>query len=194
MAINKVIYDGNTLIDLTDMTAIASDVASGKTFYGKDGVLTTGTASGGGGGLEYETGTYTPTQDIARPTISFSKTHSTMPIYVAMYDSTGTYDGTNNSNVGFVYNDFWQWNGNKSMYSSSTIQRYVMVHYMYRGTSATSFSSGTQQLQYDSTYTSDASNSMPRYWVQPSGFKPYTVSSSRYWRAGRTYKWIAIWE
>lgn len=47
MAKNKVVYYGNTLIDLTDTTAVASDVASGKYFYGKDGVRTQGTNSGG---------------------------------------------------------------------------------------------------------------------------------------------------
>ena len=48
MAKNKVIYDGNTLIDLTDTTAEAADVAQGKYFYGRDGVRTEGTGSGGG--------------------------------------------------------------------------------------------------------------------------------------------------
>lgn len=43
MAINKVIYGGNTLIDLTDTSAVASDVLSGKYFYGRDGVKTEGT-------------------------------------------------------------------------------------------------------------------------------------------------------
>ena len=49
MAINIVKYRNNTLIDLTDTTAIESDVASGKKFHKADGTLATGTASGGGG-------------------------------------------------------------------------------------------------------------------------------------------------
>lgn len=45
MAINKVIYGGNTLIDLTDTSAVATDVLSGKFFYGRDGVKTAGTCT-----------------------------------------------------------------------------------------------------------------------------------------------------
>lgn len=56
MANNKVqLADGTTIIDLTDTTAVASDVAAGKYFYTAAGVKTEGTASGGGGMTVVET-------------------------------------------------------------------------------------------------------------------------------------------
>ena len=55
MAINKVVYDNTTLIDLTSTTAVESDVASGKVFFKNDGTQATGTASGGGGVTVEET-------------------------------------------------------------------------------------------------------------------------------------------
>lgn len=49
MANNKVqLANGTVLIDITDTTAIASDVAVGKYFYNASGVKTAGTASTGG--------------------------------------------------------------------------------------------------------------------------------------------------
>lgn len=45
MAINKVIYGGNTLIDITDTTALADKVLAGYYFYGRDGVKTAGTST-----------------------------------------------------------------------------------------------------------------------------------------------------
>ena len=42
MAYNKIVYGGNTLIDLTEDNVTASDVLSGKTFHGRDGEETVG--------------------------------------------------------------------------------------------------------------------------------------------------------
>lgn len=47
MAINKVIYNNNTLIDLTSDTAEESDVLVGKTFHKADGSSAVGTGTGG---------------------------------------------------------------------------------------------------------------------------------------------------
>ena len=45
MAYNKIVYGGNTLIDLTGDTAEPSKVLAGYTFHGKDGEPTTGTCT-----------------------------------------------------------------------------------------------------------------------------------------------------
>ena len=50
--VNKVqTADGTTIIDISDTTAVASDVASGKYFYTAAGAKTAGTGTGGGGAI-----------------------------------------------------------------------------------------------------------------------------------------------
>ena len=69
--------------------------------------------------------------------------------------------------------------------------RYGQVAYMYRGTNDTTTYSTLDALIYN---TSDETNAnYVRYWATETGFKPSTNNTSRYWRAGRTYKWIAVW-
>lgn len=47
MAVKKISYDGQVLIDLTTDTASAADVRTGKTFHASDGTVQTGTFAGG---------------------------------------------------------------------------------------------------------------------------------------------------
>ena len=68
MAVNKVIYGESTLIDITDTTAEASDVTSGKYFYGANGVKMAGTL-----------------EPISMTILSYG--HSTWDDFIAAYDT-----------------------------------------------------------------------------------------------------------
>lgn len=133
------------------------------------GVITQGTASGGGGGgLEYESGTYTPTSDIAAPTISFSKVHTEAPIYFAIVDVSGASSITANSNLFVGYFDCYKMFGAGYPYSTNAY-RYALMNYVYKSSSSTS--SGVTQIQYSSDETEDSGTAYARYWATESGFK-----------------------
>lgn len=149
-------------------------------------------AGGGGSGLEYETGTYTPDADIARPQILWSNTHSEAPVFVYMCDVTGTASATKNSNHVFMYADPYKLWGKGYPYASA--YRYANAWYCYRATSTSSISAAGFLIANSSDSTSSANTTYPRYWASPTDFHPYSNSDSRYWRAGRTYKWIAVWK
>ena len=152
-------------------------------------------SGGGGGGLEYESGTYTPTSDIARATINFTNTHTVPPAIVNIFDcsETATYPSSN-SNVSMTYVDMYRLYGSKYLYSQKTTEyRYAVVNNVYYGTSLTNLSIASTFCLYNSDNTGDGSNSYSRYFAKPNCFYPYT-GSSRYWKANRTYKWIAIWK
>lgn len=81
MAAQKVAYDGHTLIDLTQDTAVESDVASGKWFHKANGDRVQGTASGGGSG----TATFPETV-----TVNFNQTVSGVPPITYAYRAPDT--------------------------------------------------------------------------------------------------------
>lgn len=147
---------------------------------------------GGSGGLEYEEGTWSPTEDIARGSIQFTGTHTVPPAYVAIADSTGTAITTANTNIGCAIIDFYRLAGTNPDSGSST-PRYGLASYMYRGNTATNTSQAATAITHSSDETGASSVSYSRYWASPTTFYPSSNNSARYWKAGRVYKWIAIW-
>jgi hypothetical protein len=173
--------------DTTGATATADKIMTGYTAW-VNGMLLTGTASGGA--QEIETGTYKPTADTSRPTISFSRTHTKMPAVVCIIDTAAS--TTTNTYLMWCYVDIWQILRYGWAYGS-TISRYGFNLCIYRGTSTSSVSSTVQQFEYASNSSGDSSTKYPRYFVTESQFRPATSSTSRYWRSGRTYTWWAYW-
>lgn len=102
MAVNKVVYGGATLIDLTSDTATASDVAQGKTFHLADGTQATGTASGGGGSsswthiihAEYTVSTTSTSRStVATLSCGTDVWTSSKIVYVRIRDTAGAREG-----------------------------------------------------------------------------------------------------
>lgn len=83
--VNKVVYGGNTLIDLTSDTAVASDVASGKYFHLKSG--------------ERVAGTNTYDADTSDATAAASEILATKTAYVNGVKITGSMPNNGGTNV-----------------------------------------------------------------------------------------------
>ena len=190
MAINKVIFNDNTIMDITDTTAVASDVSQGKYFYGADGVKTLGTLVQNLG-LEYEEGTFKPSEDILQPTINFTKTHETLPVFWTIYDSMGEAPTQQGITIQ-TYVDYYRLFG-VGYYMSPTSFGYS---FMQTGTCRVSmWENSYTHFYYSSDETRDDKSTYPRYYFNNTCIKPTTKQSSYgLFRTDRTYKWLAIWK
>lgn len=148
-------------------------------------------AGGGGGGLEYETGTWTTTETITQPTINFSKTHSSVPIFAMIVDVTGAHSNTN-AVLAWVYAGWFTLFGTAT-YSTESNPRYGEVACAYRGSTATiNNTSFVMTTSPNDSASSGTTNT--RYWINESAMKPGQGSVSRIFYPNHTYKWIAIWK
>lgn len=145
---------------------------------------------GGGGGLEYEEGTWTPASDVVDYTILFANTHTEAPFYFMISDNTGTLLETTGTAYAVIYSNWDQLFGNGYIVGDTT--QYGLAVRRYRNTSnATTGTTGVLTTPY--TDISSTANNNSRYWATETGIRAYYGSSSYNWRAGRTYKWIAVW-
>lgn len=80
-----------TFTDVTDTTAAASDVASGKYFYTDAGVRTEGTASGGGGASNFVHGTFTTPSTVGVYEVDIPYSGTGYPIAAVFVIKGGAY-------------------------------------------------------------------------------------------------------
>lgn len=127
--------------DCSVVTAVASDVASGKIFVASDGTITTGTNSGGGGASNIVTGTFQySTTSAAAQTITLDYSGNGYPIACTIVLDDGVLDST----------------------YTNTVARYSIAQYFmtktYTGTAPTFTTSGdANQGAVATVYKSSAS-------------------------------------
>lgn len=165
---------------LTDKTLINKTVTTNGTYLASDddadGYSSVTVSVSGGGGLDYEEGTYTAASN-SNPTISFSNSHNTAPAVVIFVDSTGEAQTTSNRGTVCVLGSISAVVSGGVPYSGGTADGIYAA--LYHGSSADSGGGGSR---------SPISNNLTA-----SGFTPFFGTSGRTCQSGRTYKWLAVW-
>ncbi len=139
----------------------------------------TGFIENGLKGLDYEEGIYIPEEDIATPTITFVNSHNEVPIYISLFDTGTDFPGANVSVAFNLVNSY-------AIFGSTFPYRDTSVAYGYIANIRT-FSNYSSTSGGFLTRSSDLQT-----YATKENFKPYVNSCS--WKAGRTYKWIAVWK
>lgn len=142
-----------------------------------------------GSTIEMESGTWTPSSDVARGDITFTKTHTKPPTFAVI--TCAGYPSAS-SNVAFAIIDTDALLGVDIPYSSSAY-RHALAVYTYRPSSGSNTSVTGYQVTYGATNTGSTSATYYRYYATATKFTPYTGSAQRYWRSGTTYTWKAYW-
>ena len=131
-------------------------------------------------GLVYETGTWNPSTDTNNQWISFNNTHDALPLYVSMEDSDPS-TITTAATFGWCCINLY------SSYGEPTYTHYGMCNRRYTDSNV-AWTTNTANI----TATGDPSSVIANY-VTTTEFRANGTNTSYYWRAGRTYKWIAVW-
>lgn len=159
-----------SFFDVSDTTAAASDVASGKYFYASDGTKTQGTASGGGGGsTNFARGSFT---------VGSSNTTSMGTIDTGvdfLYFLVFTDSGVSGQSVKAFKGACVKFNNGDGVYSS--------LWMMSTNNAGSSYSAYTSSG--NSTYPKKAGTKFTWSSMGTSGTAP------GYLLANKTYKWVA---
>ena len=164
---------------ITALTTYANGITGKSDANLPDAVRSLADGYGGGSGLEYEEGTYTPATD-EFPTISFANSHTKAPDIIVFGDVASSWQSPNTGAMNlFVYVAFSSLFGVAWQKSDSV----SWANGYFYGRIATN---GTNTTIQSSEYT--------RGNVSASGFEAYAGANTYTCKAGHTYKWIAIWK
>lgn len=168
-------------VDVAELESGTKSITENGTGISVSGYSAVDVSVSGGGGLEYEEGTWTPTQDIAQQSISFTDTHTTRPWSVVLWDADGTI-APDSSNL---------------QISIISVSDYLGIQIPYSSTKSI-YGFGSYVFAYNNSYStasqSFTSASSVNNYMSSSSFKAYSNSTGRYFRSGRTYKWVAVWK
>lgn len=151
-----------TFTDVTDTTAAASDVATGKYFYTANGTRTAGTNSGGGGGASnFVTGTFTtPNSTSTNATVTVPYSGTGYPIVLVVYVEGGMYNsdisGWYNSLVRYAVGQFCITKAKATVaptYTGSDTANGGSVQVLYKNSTSTATSyTGTRSANTSNAY------------------------------------------
>ena len=161
--------------------AIPTGGGGGSLTQDQDGYLVVPTTGGSTpSGLEYEEGTYTPSTDETNPEIFFTNTHTQLPAFVLIADSTGERNIGSPQYGGTMIANFESFTGYPLIASSSN---YVVAYTRYVASNNGAYTGASQAV----------GNSTISDYMTTTSFKPSVSSTTRFWKAGVPYKWIAVW-
>lgn len=159
------------------LTTYANEVTGGSDTNLSDAVHTLASGyGGGGGGLEYEEGTYTAASD-GLPTIAFTNSHLVAPDFIVFIDTSQSIPAVGNAGTYFVYINALSAFGVE--FNRDASNKWTTFFTYARLSASLAFQSGT--------------NKYTRGNIKNVSFEPWFDGGSIVCKSGQTYKWIAIW-
>jgi len=143
----------------------------------------------GGGGLVSESGTWTPSADTDADTITFANSHTKLPVLCVVFDNTNTSVTPNETVLAFQFIDYTNISTD-GISRADTSKIYATINQLVLSSNS-STSNITRNCSKKSSLALASSEAYPRYWVTPTQINLHGLNY--YFRADRTYKWLAIW-
>lgn len=163
--------------------------------YSEEGVAyspVTVNVAGGGGGLEYEQGTWTPNEDTTKGTITFTNQHTKAPFAFAVIDTSDPSTLTGSAILCMRYFDCYRAFGVGYNAGKSGGVKYSTITVIEASANASSF----QTFNYNTTANSDSSfsstSNYPKWWCTNTEIHICDGDTNGNCKAGRSYKWIAV--